>query len=120
MYEGWKLVRENGTEIVPGTEITSHRGEPAVFHAVTKVPDGCSQGRIQVGDGYGPEYYPSVFGARIVAREAWAARERLEALRAALRAENISWGELAELQSLTAYIEPGDAELLEAAGVPEN
>lgn len=44
---------------------------------------------------------------------------RLEALRAALRAENISYGELAELQSLAAYIAPGDVELLEAAGVPE-
>jgi hypothetical protein len=52
--------------------------------------------------------------------ERWAARERLEVLRAALRAEDISWGELAELQSLTAYIEPGDVELLEAAGVPEH
>lgn len=44
---------------------------------------------------------------------------RLEALRAALRAENISYGELAELQSLAEHIEPGDVELLEAAGVPE-
>lgn len=45
--------------------------------------------------------------------------DRLEALRAALRAENISWGELDELQSLAAYIDPSDVELLEAAGVPE-
>ncbi len=36
-----------------------------------------------------------------------------------LRAECISYGELFELQSLAAYIEPGDVELLEAAGVPE-
>lgn len=46
--------------------------------------------------------------------------ERLEAIRAALRAENISYGELAELQSLAAHIKPGDTELLEAAGVPEH
>lgn len=45
--------------------------------------------------------------------------DRLESLRAALRAENISWGELAELQSLAAYIDPSDVELLEWAGVPE-
>lgn len=45
--------------------------------------------------------------------------ERLEAIRASLRAQNISYSELAELQSLTAYIESGDTELLEAAGVPE-
>ena len=46
-------------------------------------------------------------------------RARLEELRTELRAERISYGELAELQSLAAYIEPGDVELLEAAGVPE-
>lgn len=45
--------------------------------------------------------------------------ERLEYLRAELRAERISYGELAELQGLTEYIDPSDVELLEAAGVPE-
>lgn len=46
-------------------------------------------------------------------------RDRLEYLRGELRAERISYGELAELQSLKDEIEPGDVELLEAAGVPE-
>lgn len=46
-------------------------------------------------------------------------KKRLEELRKELRAEQISWGELHELQSLAEYIEPGDVELLEAAGVPE-
>lgn len=46
--------------------------------------------------------------------------ERLEYLRGELRAERISWGELAELQSLAAFIPAGDVELLEAAGVPEH
>jgi hypothetical protein len=45
--------------------------------------------------------------------------ERLEYLRSQLRAECISWGELAELQGLAEYIAPGDVELLEPAGVPE-
>lgn len=45
---------------------------------------------------------------------------RLEYLRGELRAERISYGELAELQSLASHIEPGDVELLEAAGVPES
>lgn len=45
--------------------------------------------------------------------------ERLEELRAVLRAECISYGELAELAGLVAAIEPGDLELLEAAGWPE-
>jgi hypothetical protein len=45
--------------------------------------------------------------------------ERLEYLRGEIRAERISLGELAELQSLAAHIDPGDVELLEWAGVPE-
>lgn len=47
------------------------------------------------------------------------AENRLEYLRDELRAERISYGELAELQALAPFIEPGDVELLEAAGVPE-
>ena len=47
------------------------------------------------------------------------ARERLEELRAAIRAENISYGEIAELQGLAEHIAPDDVELLEWAGVPE-
>ena len=47
-------------------------------------------------------------------------KARLEELRTELRAERISTGELLELQSLAKYIEEGDVELLEAAGVPEN
>lgn len=46
-------------------------------------------------------------------------RLRLEYLRGELRAERITYGELAELQSLVKWIDPGDVELLEAAGVPE-
>jgi hypothetical protein len=44
---------------------------------------------------------------------------RLEELREELRAERISYGEIAELQGLAEYIDPDDVELLEAAGVPE-
>jgi len=47
------------------------------------------------------------------------AKERLEYLRGEIRRERISWGELLELQSLIQWIEPGDVELLEAAGIPE-
>lgn len=43
-------------------------------------------------------------------------KERLEYLRGELRAERISYGELAELQGLREQIEPHDVELLEAAG----
>jgi hypothetical protein len=45
---------------------------------------------------------------------------RLEQLRARLEAEDISYGELVELQGLAAHITPGDVQLLEAAGVPEH
>jgi hypothetical protein len=47
------------------------------------------------------------------------AKRRLEQLRIELRAERISTGELAELQGLSNYIDKGDVELLEPAGVPE-
>jgi hypothetical protein len=46
--------------------------------------------------------------------------ERLEYLRGELRSERISYGELSELQDLVPFIDPGDVELLEAAGVPEH
>src|SRR6058998_2865504 len=45
--------------------------------------------------------------------------QRLEELRAVIRDECISWGELFELQGLAAHIDPDDVELLEWAGVPE-
>ena len=45
--------------------------------------------------------------------------ERLEHLRREIRAERISYGEIAELQSLVEHIAPGDVELLEWVGVPE-
>jgi hypothetical protein len=45
--------------------------------------------------------------------------DRLEYLRGELRAERMSWGELAELQGLAGHIDPSDVELLEPAGVPE-
>jgi hypothetical protein len=51
--------------------------------------------------------------------EASEIQDRLEYLRGELRAERISQGELMELQGLADYIDPGDVELLEAAGVEE-
>ena len=46
-------------------------------------------------------------------------KQRLEYLRQELRKERISYGELAELESLVDFIDENDVELLEAAGVPE-
>ena len=45
--------------------------------------------------------------------------DRLEYLRGEIRAERISYGEIAELQSLAGHIDPSDVELLQWAGVPE-
>lgn len=47
-------------------------------------------------------------------------QERLEVLRSAIRSENISYGEIAELRDLSKHIDPSDVELLEWAGVPEH
>jgi len=46
-------------------------------------------------------------------------KEKLESIRAAIIAENISYGEIVELQNLKEYIQPGDVLLAEWAGVPE-
>lgn len=46
-------------------------------------------------------------------------RGRLEYLRSQIDKECISQGELLELQGLADFIEPGDVQLLEWAGVPE-
>lgn len=45
---------------------------------------------------------------------------RLEYLRGCIRAESISYGEVAELQGLADHIEAGDVELAEWAGIPED
>lgn len=47
-------------------------------------------------------------------------KERLEYLRGEIEAERISYGEIAELQTLKEHIEPDDVVLLEWAGVEEN
>lgn len=46
-------------------------------------------------------------------------KKRLEYLRGEINAERISYGEIAELQSLSKHIEPNDVQLLEWAGVKE-
>ena len=45
--------------------------------------------------------------------------QRLEEIRQSIKAENISYGEIAELQGLARFIESGDVELLEWVGVKE-
>jgi hypothetical protein len=47
-------------------------------------------------------------------------KNKLEYLRGEIEAERISYGEIAELQGLAAYIDKDDTVLLEWAGVPES
>lgn len=47
-------------------------------------------------------------------------RDRLEYLRGEIRAEQISYDEIFELESLAEHIEPDDVELLQWAGVCES
>ena len=46
-------------------------------------------------------------------------KKRLEYLRQEIRKKRISYGEIAELQSLANYIDKGDTELLQWANIPE-
>lgn len=46
-------------------------------------------------------------------------KKRLEYFRKEIKAERISFSEIAELQTLAEYIDEGDVELLHWAGVPE-
>jgi len=46
-------------------------------------------------------------------------KSRLDYLRGEIKAERISYYEVAELQTLAAHIDSGDTLLLEWAGVPE-
>lgn len=46
-------------------------------------------------------------------------KRRLNSIRKSIRAERVSYGELAELQGLAVHIPTSDLELLEAAGVRE-
>ena len=47
------------------------------------------------------------------------AKIRLSEIRKSIDAQCVSYGELAELAGLAEYIESGDVQLLEWAGVPE-
>lgn len=70
-------------------------------------------------DDYWDKFDPAIQNAIMRVGSGHLIQARLEYLRGELRSESISYGELAELQSLAAHIDPGDVELLEAAGVPE-
>jgi hypothetical protein len=68
------------------------------------------------------EFYLNIEGSvktKVKAEDEGKIKKRLEELRKEIENETISYGEIAELQSLVKYIDPSDVLLLEWAGVPE-
>lgn len=114
------------------------RRETKVYHVTVQMPNDEPNAEIRAGviGSVGPvgrlmdkEYVtgvtlidePYTYTTRqVTAKESRAAKQRLEYLRGELDAECISQDELCELAALAPYIEPGDVQLLEAAGVPEH
>jgi len=89
--------------------------DPQKIRKVRTVGDGRVQADVQrLIDG--PKENP--FG-KLEQKSEQTPAEKLEELRAALHAENISQGELIDLQGMVEHIDPSDFELLEAAGVTE-
>jgi hypothetical protein len=110
-------------------EIADHNGAVSSYMHVGQ-HSGADLGIIQDTKPASPEEYGDLAAElrsigydlsirRRVDRRLYAIKFRLQYLRNELRNERISYAELAELQSLARYIDPGDTELLGAAGVPE-
>jgi len=93
-------------------DIVAHASDPGASFGVVK--DGDETGATVIEHGSDTAWFDRQDIERI-----GTVKERLEELRIELRAERISYGELAELQGLAQFIDPSDTELLEAAGVPE-
>lgn len=78
------------------------------------IPGSCREAlETEVGQFLGGIESPNIV---VIHRSERATKQRLEELRRELRAECISYGELAELESLRPYIGPDDVELLGALG----
>lgn len=105
-----------GVYFVDGKAVCSSPELPP-FGATLKVMDIPSDHY----DFFGPIQFRGLTELQILEQaEKLMVEQRLEYLRGELRAERIGYGELLELQSLAPHIQPGDVELLEAAGVPEH
>lgn len=92
-----------------GSEWAHTLSTPDLQHAIAE-----REATIDMANRYNREYTEAL-------RQALTERikARLEELREAIHDEHISYGELAELQSLSDHIANGDVELLEWAGVSE-
>jgi hypothetical protein len=60
-----RAYRKNGTEVLPGDEITDFRGDTAIFERAVRAPDAGRTGKIQVRADVGGEYYMGVFGLEV-------------------------------------------------------
>jgi len=101
--------------IANGAHVDTSKTERGAKIYATK--HGFNQISIRYNLGYNAEIIAEKLNGR------WATygtANRLEELRAEIRAERISYGEIFELQTLARYIDPSDGELLQWAGVPEN
>lgn len=132
-----------GMGAYPGADSAWERGAYDQWHTVTLAIAGVlaadnprfDPARFLVAAGCGPgtvtaEQYaeyaaearglvPDIDAPKATATESADIAARLDYLRGEIRAERMSWSEIAELQSLAAHIAPEDVELLEWAGVPE-
>lgn len=64
--EKYMVQHRDGTLFRPGDELTNFRGDKDVLKGIAKYPDYNSEGKLSVGDGYGPAYYPKNYDAEIV------------------------------------------------------
>jgi hypothetical protein len=70
--DGYKVINEQGSEVSLPVVLPSFRGERMEVTGITRIPDGPSEGRVyarSLDGAYGQEFYPKVFGLRIVPRK---------------------------------------------------
>ena len=110
VFEGEALSLPNGA----GYMVTTYNGDKVRVACPSPRTDANYQ---EVDDAIG-----AALNAHHTAKEAAYVAEktaRLEYLRGEIEAERISYGELAELESLARFIDPADTLLLQWANVPE-
>ena len=104
----------------PGTKRQQRPGFRWVAGYAEALPNGATSQACRLHDFQGNAKDSGAKLKRHATEEQARAAQRLEYLRGEIEAERISYGEISELQDHVPYIEPGDVQLLEWAGVPED
>jgi hypothetical protein len=60
---------ETGEEVQPGDTVLTFRGEATVFRYVSSLPEFGKSGKVFTDIRPGGEFYPQVFGCRILTRD---------------------------------------------------